>query len=204
MENTTSTGPSTHSNLPRSDQPVTPTPSFAINDISLSLAASIPHISLPRLPLPSRTSSQGKPRRPSTASSAEERSARLPSSSSTSSDHHSSASTPAISSWAPSSLHADRPPPTGVFMEKMSLEEMNRRAHAAVAGLRAEASRLSAAGEFFFIWLMQSSAILQPWYPLFPVHAVLPTHVLPSQLEISSYQYCGRLCACRIWAGLQI
>ncbi|TCD67142.1 His Kinase A domain containing protein [Steccherinum ochraceum] len=124
------------------DQPISPAaqvPSLAINDFSLSLATTVPHISLPRIPLPNKTpsSSKNKIRRPSTASSVEERSARLPSSSNTSSpDHLTPSHTPGLD------VGVDSLP-----MEKLSLEDMNRKAHAAMAGLRAEASRLSGAGE---------------------------------------------------------
>ncbi|KAH8100919.1 Fph type histidine kinase [Cristinia sonorae] len=120
-------------------------PPLTVNDLSLSLAPNaIPHISIPRLAFPSRSPPKGKIRRPSTASSAEERSARLPSSSSNSSEHLSPMSTPGLGMWntngnLPSEGDAVNPLP----MEKLSLEEMNRKAHAAVAGLRAEASRLS-------------------------------------------------------------
>lgn len=129
----------------RQTRSATTVPALAINDISLSLAAAIPHITIPRLPLPNNKTakSKGKIRRPSTASSAEERSVRLPSSSS-GSDHLSPMSTPGVS--YSDGLYQPEPSLSGPT-ERVSLEEMNRRAHAAVVNLRAEASRLSGAGE---------------------------------------------------------
>ncbi|CAL1716850.1 unnamed protein product [Somion occarium] len=111
-------------------------PSLALNDITLPLASAVPHISIPRLSLGPKPS-KPKLRRPSTASSAEDKSILLPTSFvcdqlsvGTSSDHYRT------------------PSPEGESTsvnEKPSIEEVNRRAHAAVAGLRAEASRLASA-----------------------------------------------------------
>lgn len=115
----------------------------SLKDVSLSLTTSAPHITLspaPRLPLPQKTQ-RGQPRRPSTASSAEERFAILPASSPGESP------TP-VSTTSTGSQEGERGRPgTESPMSETSIQEMNRRAHAAVAGLRAEASKLAGAGE---------------------------------------------------------
>lgn len=64
-------------------------------------------------------------------------------------------STPGLGTWNPNAAASNSQLPAAAAdavsvslpMEKLSLDEMNRKAHAAVAGLRAEASRLSGAGE---------------------------------------------------------
>ena len=115
----------------------------SLKDLSYSLTATAPHITLssaPRLPLPQKPQ-RGQPRRPSTASSAEDKFALLPSSSPGESP------TP-VSTISTDSREGER---MGLGTEspvsETSIQEMNRRAHAAVAGLRAEASKLAGAGE---------------------------------------------------------
>ena len=115
-------------------------PSLTINDLSFSLTASAPHIAISQgslLPLPAKTPKR-KLRRPSTASSAEEKGPRLPSSLSSKDILSSHMSVQEVETMA---RDANTTPP-----DEMSIQEMNRRAHAAVAGLRAEASRLAGAG----------------------------------------------------------
>ena len=125
-----------------------PSLSSTLGNVAFALSTTAPHIALspaPRLPNPSN-SFRGKPRRPSTASSAEEKYTRLPSSSSSPVDLSSTAiSTPSLGSQDGdngSSLDGS---------ERPSLHEVNRRAIEAVAGLRAEASRLAGAGEYFIV-----------------------------------------------------
>ena len=125
---------------PRTEPGSLAVPSLALNDISLPLATAVPSLPLPRLSLNAKP---GRPkyRRPSTASSAEDKSVLLPSSSI--GDQISPGSSPKqLSMLTPESdrLYVNAKP---------SIEEINRRAHAAVAGLRAEVSRLSGAGELF-------------------------------------------------------
>ncbi|KAK7690600.1 hypothetical protein QCA50_005699 [Cerrena zonata] len=111
-------------------------PSLALNDISLPLASAVPHLPIPRLSLNSKPS-RSKYRRPSTASSAEEKTVLLPSSSS--GDQISPGTSPKQHIMLPS-----EPEPSPVNA-KPSIEEINRRVHATVAGIRAEASLLSGA-----------------------------------------------------------
>ena len=99
----------------------------------------------------SRLAPPGKPprfkRRPSTASSAEDKLDLLP-------------QAPAMGDWSPSAFSSVSSPDSAVTSkakppdaqehrsssQDQTLEEMNRKAHAAVAGLRAEASRLAGLG----------------------------------------------------------
>lgn len=121
--------------------PVASVPS--LKDVSFSLTTSAPHITLspaPRLPLPQK-SQRTQPRRPSTASSAEERFAILPASSPGESPTPVSTTSTGSQEGERMSLGVEFP------MSDTSIQEMNRRAHAAVAGLRAEASKLAGAGE---------------------------------------------------------
>lgn len=124
---------------PRAEAGPLSVPSLALNDISLPLASAVPHIPIPRLSLNSKPS-RPKFRRPSTASSAEEKTVLLPSSS------FGDQISPGSSPKQPSMLttEADSRP---VNNERPSIEELNRRAHATITGLREEASRLSGAGE---------------------------------------------------------
>ena len=115
-------------------------PSLTINDLSFSLTAGAPHIAISQaslLALPAKSPRQ-KLRRPSTASSAEEKSPQLPCSLSS---RDLSTTTMGVQEGGPAPTHVDISPP-----DQMSLQEMNRRAHEAVAGLRAEASRLAGSG----------------------------------------------------------
>ncbi|CCM04965.1 uncharacterized protein FIBRA_07162 [Fibroporia radiculosa] len=130
-----------------------PVSNISLNDISLSIsAAAAPYPVLPpipRLSLPARPTGHRPPRRPSTASSIEERSILLPCSVSPSpSDPLScTAVTPATHSVT-SSIDGDPADPRKFdFVEDAPICEINRRAHAAVEGIRAEASRLSTTGE---------------------------------------------------------
>ncbi|THH29988.1 hypothetical protein EUX98_g4200 [Antrodiella citrinella] len=141
-------------------------PALAINDISLSLTSAVPHIAIPRIPLPAK-STKGKIRRPSTASSVEERSPRLPSS--YSSDHISTMPTPGLGTWNTNSLvPPDADVSASLPIEKLSLDEMNRKANAAVAGLRAEASRLSGAVPYTKCVIIR--ARFGPIISCFPIH----------------------------------
>ncbi|KAI0360051.1 hypothetical protein OH77DRAFT_1394230, partial [Trametes cingulata] len=129
------------------------------DDLSRSLAEANPHTTLlPALPhIPksahhhhhhhAKHQSRKASRRPSTASSAEEKHNLLPPVQQMG-DLSPSAYSPLSDSsgvggqaWSPVSKHhhvsVSNP------LDEASLQEMNRRAHAAVAGLRAEASRLS-------------------------------------------------------------
>ncbi|KAI0077875.1 hypothetical protein K474DRAFT_1706914 [Panus rudis PR-1116 ss-1] len=117
-----------------------PLPSLAINDISLSVASNLPHIAVPRLSVGHRAP-RSKLRRPSTASSAEERSILLPAGG----DPISPGST--VSSEDSRMPYLDSRRESPFITQKPSIEEVNRRAHEAVAGLRAEASRLAGAVE---------------------------------------------------------
>lgn len=118
---------------------------LALHDVSLSLTNTAPYIAVSptaRLSLPVQQT-KSTPRRPSTASAAEERCMRLPSSS----PGDLSTSSPAPSSSIPDEdsegvVNGEEESP-----DKVSIQEVNRRAMAAVAGLRAEASRLAGAGE---------------------------------------------------------
>ncbi|GJE94509.1 Signal transduction histidine kinase [Phanerochaete sordida] len=114
-------------------QPSTSAPS--LKDVAF-LAATAPHITLspaPRLPLPAR-SHKGPLRRPSTASSAEEKFTLLPSS-----DLGTPGSTASSDSYDGERMRLGSESP----LSEASIQEVNRRAHAAMAGLRAEASKLS-------------------------------------------------------------
>jgi hypothetical protein len=120
--------------------------SLSFNNVAFSLSAAGPHLTLspaPRLPNP-YSSMKGKPRRPSTASAAEDKWTMLPSSSSSSIDltnTNTAASTPSLGSQdGESALMSDS-------IERPSLQEVNKNAIEAVAGLRAEASRLAGGGQ---------------------------------------------------------
>ncbi|KAI0370374.1 hypothetical protein BV20DRAFT_944089, partial [Pilatotrama ljubarskyi] len=124
------------------------------DDLSRSLAEANPHTtllpSLPHIPKSRhpRHQSRKPTRRPSTASSAEEKHHLLPPvqqmgdlSPSTYSPF-SDSSGAGGQAWSSSSNHQhNHSAPTP--LNEASLQEMNRRANAAVAGLRAEASRLA-------------------------------------------------------------
>ncbi|TFY51631.1 hypothetical protein EVJ58_g10462 [Rhodofomes roseus] len=117
----------------------------ALNNLSLSLnSSSTPYVVLrpiPNIALPVR---KRPPRRPSTASSAEERGMLLPSSGSLSTtDLSITAVTPASDGEEASECAVDPEPRKCDFTDDARILEMNRRAHAAVEGLREEASRLA-------------------------------------------------------------
>lgn len=124
---------------------------FALNNLSLSLAsATVSHIGLSsssRLLIPK--GSNRLTRRPSTASSAEEKSVLLPSSSfvveSSSRGYATTISSPASFS-SPNVMDQSRADDRG---ESSSVREFNRRANVALADLRAEASRLSDPREYY-------------------------------------------------------
>ncbi|KAL4252318.1 hypothetical protein ABKN59_002599 [Abortiporus biennis] len=137
-----------------------PVPALALHDISLSLSTSpVPHLNIPTLPRlnhPTKQSTRAKPRRPSTASSAEDKhpllpsapdlfsSTQLPSSSSASSDTSVGMIMPQCKSFAAPSDRQNQMENSLRSQRPSSLQEVNKRAHEAIAGLRAEASRLSA------------------------------------------------------------
>lgn len=119
-------------------------PTFSLNDLSLSfISTAAPQLALPtiaRPPLPARSGSGRAIRRPSTASSAEDKITRLPSTSTA--GEQSPASTPGAE--ASDATHGDTNADT---YDLSTMQEMNRRANAAVAGLRAEVSRLAGIGK---------------------------------------------------------
>ncbi|KZT07710.1 uncharacterized protein LAESUDRAFT_724704 [Laetiporus sulphureus 93-53] len=133
----------------------TPTPAaLSLDDLSRSL--NLPHNTaaytlptIPRLALQAKTTHRPI-RRPSTASSAEERPSLLPSSPSPAVSFSSTCAPCGVhdAAYAPDSdadTRSSMPPlmPSVDGPEDASISEMNRRAHAAVEGLRAEASRLA-------------------------------------------------------------
>ncbi|KAI0833278.1 hypothetical protein BC628DRAFT_6959 [Trametes gibbosa] len=146
------------------------------DDLSRSLAAANPHtVLLPPLPhlprLPQKQQSRKVVRRPSTASSAEDKYNLLPplqpmgdlasaagsplSDSSSLGAHVWSPGLHASQSQYPSSTSVSAPTPT--FLSDAALQEMNRRAHDAVAGLRQEACRLTGPGTCPFLVRWASS-----------------------------------------------
>lgn len=133
-----------------SDQPAASVSSLSLNDISLSISAPSASYSLPSIPrisLPTKGTSR-PPRRPSTASSAQERVTLIPSSSlSSTSELTSTTVTPACASGESSAVTDASEPQKTYYTDDAPIREMNRRAHAAVEGLRAEASRLSNPGK---------------------------------------------------------
>ncbi|KAI0649337.1 hypothetical protein C8Q79DRAFT_903069 [Trametes meyenii] len=144
-----------HTNALRSDRIL---PALHADDISRTLAAANPHALLvpalphiPRHPNPKPTPRRSS-RRPSTASSAEDKHNLLPPVSSMG-DLSPSAYIPEVSDTPGlgskvRSLHTRDQDPASALYSDSAIEEVNRRANAAVAGLRAEASRLQGIGEF--------------------------------------------------------
>ena len=135
----------------RSAQILSQLPSIQSDQLSYSLTHPNPSAvvvpTIPRLATPSKAPKFS--RRPSTASSAEDKHTLLPPAppsgdlapSSASGAMHDSAGI--SKTWSPKTLDGRR-----ASYEDHTLQEMNRRAHAAVAGLRAEASRLAGVGAF--------------------------------------------------------
>ncbi|KAI0768141.1 hypothetical protein BD413DRAFT_567029 [Trametes elegans] len=145
-----------HSNLLRSDQIL---PAIHPDDLSRSLAAANPHTiivpAVPHIPRQLKQPPRRPTRRPSTASSAEDKYNLLPPVPSmgdlSSSTYSSFAELPHTGQgdkvdWSPQLRDRSNRPSSATF-EDASIQEMNRRATAAVAGLRAEASRLSGIDE---------------------------------------------------------
>ena len=128
----------------RSDEIPSVAPVPSLKDVSF-LAGTAPHITLspaPRLPLPQKPQ-RGQLRRPSTASSAEEKYTLLPSSSA-------GDTAPSLSSASSGSQEGERIRMNSESpLSETSIQEVNRKAHQAVAGLRAEASKLAGGGEYF-------------------------------------------------------
>ncbi|KAI0671526.1 hypothetical protein C8Q78DRAFT_942498, partial [Trametes maxima] len=138
-----------HTNALRSDQIL---PALHPDDLSRTLAAANPHAllvpSLPHIPRhtnPKQTVRRST-RRPSTASSAEDKHNLLPPvpsmgdlSPSVYASEPSDSPGRGVKVWSP---HPRDQQPAPVLYTDGAIEEVNRRASAAVAGLRAEASRL--------------------------------------------------------------
>ncbi|KAI0329100.1 hypothetical protein GY45DRAFT_1253663, partial [Cubamyces sp. BRFM 1775] len=127
-------------------------PALSQDDLHSSVAAANPHTillpSLPHLPRHPKHHPRRPSRRPSTASSAEDKHHLLPPAPSMGELSPSAYSVlsdspgPGGRPWSPD-VRDQLPPPVSAPCDEASIQEMNRKAHAAVAGLRAEVSRLS-------------------------------------------------------------
>ena len=137
---------------PRSDQILPHSAPAPSDDVHYAFAGPTPATillpSISRLAPPTLRPPKVR-RRPSTASSAEEKRDLLPPARSMG-DLTPSACSPISDAadfyppWVPNGKSKDR---RSVSHEDRSIQDMNRKAHAAVAGLRAEASRLTGLGE---------------------------------------------------------
>ncbi|KAH9856540.1 hypothetical protein C2E23DRAFT_721878 [Lenzites betulinus] len=168
----------------RSDQILS---SLHPEDLSRSLAAANPHtVLLPPLPhiprVPQKQQNKKVIRRPSTASSAEDKHNLLPPLQPMG-DLPSAAGSPLSESsslgarvWSPaprasqSPLSAPVPAPAHTHLNDAALQEMNRRAYEAVEGLRAEASRLAGTGTCSVpvAWIRPEPLIVCPVSRTFP------------------------------------
>ena len=170
--------------LLRSDQIVPPIPSLSSDQLSYSLAAAnsptffVPNIS--RLAPPPKLSRSN--RRPSTASSAEDKQNILPPAPPMGELTPSAFSTSTDSLVVGKTGSPDPKEGRSASYRDGSIQEMNRRAHAAVAGLRAEASRLAGVGAYTLLPASRSHSMRDRPHPR--AHPdVLPSPFDPSPDE---------------------
>lgn len=130
-----------------------PVPSLALNDLSFPIAATVPHLQLTPLPrFPTTTSStRRKQKRPSTAHSAQEKISLLPSS--TIAPYQSPLLLPQAIPTSESDQMSLQPLRQDKLnlLERSSMQELSRNAHATVASLRTQASRFTTTGKYHLI-----------------------------------------------------